>query len=91
MVFSGNPEYGSGTNSGLLQTSGKFYGREGFQYRIQRARKQTRLLTGDNGGRTGGKILHSLLTRTELFLLCSKHRTQPVHVCPIRMGSLPGK
>jgi hypothetical protein len=87
MVFSGNPENGSGTNSGLLQTSGKFYGGESFQYRIQRARKQARLLTGDNGCRTGGKILHALLTRTELFLLCGKHRTQPIHVCFIRMGS----
>jgi hypothetical protein len=54
VVLGGNPENGSGTNSGLLQTSGELYGSESFQYRIKRTRKQTGLLTGDYGYRTGG-------------------------------------
>jgi hypothetical protein len=80
MVFRGNPENGSGTNSGLLQTSGKLYGGEGFQNGIERACKQAGLLTGNNGDRTGGKILHSMLARPELLLLCRKHRAQPIHM-----------
>jgi len=91
VVFGGNPENGGSPNSGLLETSGKLYGRKSFQNRIKRARKQTRLLPGDYGCRTGSKVLDALLVRSEMFLLRSKDRAQSIHVRFVRMGALSGK
>jgi hypothetical protein len=91
MVFGGNPENRCSANSGLLETSRKLYGSKGFQNRIERARKQSGLLTGDYGDRARSKIFHALRTRAELFLLLGKNRAQPVEVCFVRTWAFPGE